>query len=157
MKVSFRLSNKGQPILEFQNETFYRHRSGKCTPIVTWRCVRYNQKCQARLKTIDDEIVGNATVVHSHGTFGMECASQNYDSESDETVSNSSQSEETKLDGTASSSSESIASETDKTESNASETDETECNASEADDTESNASDRTEYDATETDNTQSGS
>ena len=112
MKVSFRLSNKGQPILEFQNETFYRHRSGKCTPIVTWRYVRYNEKCQARLQTIDDEIVGSATLVHSHGTFGKKCAGQNYVSESDETVSNSSQSEET--------------------ESNSSETEEMKCNSSES-------------------------
>ena len=67
MQVSFCTSIQNKPILNFRNETFFCHRIGIRLPIVTtWRCTKYNKKCRARLQTINNRIIGNASVIHSH-------------------------------------------------------------------------------------------
>ena len=64
--MEFKRSIKGRELLNYENETFYEHRRGKRSPVITWRCGFNNQGCRARIKTLHGKIVGQASPVHFH-------------------------------------------------------------------------------------------
>ena len=68
---------QGRELLKYQNELFYEHRRGKRIPVITWRCKRANQSCQAILRTLNGELIGTTNAIHSHKTSNHEFTSSN--------------------------------------------------------------------------------
>ena len=48
--MEFKRAIKGRELLNYKNETFYEHRRGKLSPVITWRCGFNNQGCRLELK-----------------------------------------------------------------------------------------------------------
>ena len=87
-KVANGHSSKGKTTVIFRNFEYVKHRD-YVNGETQWRCRLYRSyKCQARLKTNGDMVVGNAEPVHNHDCNPTGTAARNVVSSMKESVKN---------------------------------------------------------------------